>query len=1099
MAYWKLFLLTVFFVYNLQQVDSDNQSGRPFEEDPIDTPNEVLGSKFIRDDLLVLVSTLEGNLIAINKRTGKVKWKLEDEPVIKLSKELSKTFNLLPDPKDGSLYMLGNSGAEALTKLPFTIPELVSASPSQSSDGMLYMGKKLDMWFVIDPLTGEKQEVLSFQGLETACPRNKPLGPSIFIGRTEYSLILLDSRTRERHWNVTYFDYTSSTLGQQDPQEYDLAHFTTSSTGKILTLDRHSGDLLWQNDFNSPVVGMYGLIHDISNPYDSIGLMPIPFTSLSTDTLQNLASKLTEPSEQERRITGDTKLFQALYIGQYKHGLYAFPSLVDDRTTFVASQTGRLLIEGPDRSTETSDSSADSSSTTKSPISVNLRLPSDMKIGWTDHSNTFNSAKPPITLFGNHKVPESGRFNPAFQISDEAREKTESQMINEDVMNVEEKTSPGFLGVNVSYSLAVTAVILLLITIYRGGFKGGVWQSLDKERRQQDESLRSNREHIQYSTAVELKNGFVQVGKMLFNPSEILGKGCDGTFVYKGLYDRRDVAVKRLLPDCFMVADREVALLRESDAHPNVIRYFCTEQDRQFKYIALELCAATLQDYVEGRYASIPIDGVTILRHATAGLAHLHSLDIVHRDVKPPNVLISTPNAKGEIRAMISDFGLCKKLKIGRMSFSRRSGVAGTEGWIAPEMMTEEGAKRTTCAVDIFSLGLVYFYVLSKGQHPFGDVLRRQANILSGDYDLTVLLSNVSAHTLIEKMLSVDPLERPPARAILKHPIFWAKEKVLAFFQDVSDRVEKDSTESAVLQSLERAAHDVVRGSWRTHLEDVVMEDLRRHRTYQGRSVRDLLRALRNKKNHYREVSEEVRKVMGRNPEEYCDYWTSRFPKLLMHSWYSMHCVKNEHIFSRYYDKQYDFIQKYIVWPTPKPKTDFHRALETAFPVYDPLFPKLKLLEPQKNTAVKSEEEENVPESWDMVAEESNPTEVEAPCKEKNDSEEGLEEAQNLTVSADPLSPIPAVSTGLIEAAESSSQENSNDDHIVLGPGGQWGLQNDRSTNSVRVRENEAFGPRVAAWSLPTLSQQWEFSEITHHGRKKQKSLHRKKNKKASD
>jgi len=99
-----------------------------------------------------------------------------------------------------------------------------------------------------------------------------------------------------------------------------------------------------------------------------------------------------------------------------------------------------------------------------------------------------------------------------------------------------------------------------------------------------------------------------------------------------------------------------VALLRESDAHPNVIRYFCTEQDRQFKfvptllfkflsstiksknilcrYIALELCVATLQDYVEGRYNGPPIEGITILRHATAGLAHLHSLDIVHRDIK---------------------------------------------------------------------------------------------------------------------------------------------------------------------------------------------------------------------------------------------------------------------------------------------------------------------------------------------------------------------------------------------------------------------------------------------------------------------------------
>lgn len=105
--------------------------------------------------------------------------------------------------------------------------------------------------------------------------------------------------------------------------------------------------------------------------------------------------------------------------------------------------------------------------------------------------------------------------------------------------------------------------------------------------------------------------------------------------------------------------------------------------------------------------------------------------------------------------------------------------------------------------------------------HPFGDVLRRQANILSGEYDLSVLLGNVTAHTLIEKMLSFDPLERPPARAVLKHPIFWSCEKVLAFFQDVSDRVEKDSTDSAVLQSLERAAHDVVRGSWRVHLEEV--------------------------------------------------------------------------------------------------------------------------------------------------------------------------------------------------------------------------------------------------------------------------------------
>ena len=85
------------------------------------------------------------------------------------------------------------------------------------------------------------------------------------------------------------------------------------------------------------------------------------------------------------------------------------------------------------------------------------------------------------------------------------------------------------------------------------------------------------------------------------------------------------------------------------------------------------------------------------------------------------------PGPRGEVRAMISDFGLCKKLQLGRMSFSRRSGVTGTDGWIAPEMLNSE---RTTCAVDIFSLGCVFYYVLSNGKHPFGDPLRRQANIL---------------------------------------------------------------------------------------------------------------------------------------------------------------------------------------------------------------------------------------------------------------------------------------------------------------------------------------------------------------------------------
>lgn len=92
------------------------------------------------------------------------------------------------------------------------------------------------------------------------------------------------------------------------------------------------------------------------------------------------------------------------------------------------------------------------------------------------------------------------------------------------------------------------------------------------------------------------------------------------------------MAVKRILPEYFSLADREVSLLKESDAHPHVIRYHCTERDRQFRYIALELCAATLYDYVLRKDQIVQvlpkISEMDILKQATSGIAYLHSLDI---------------------------------------------------------------------------------------------------------------------------------------------------------------------------------------------------------------------------------------------------------------------------------------------------------------------------------------------------------------------------------------------------------------------------------------------------------------------------------------
>lgn len=106
---------------------------------------------------------------------------------------------------------------------------------------------------------------------------------------------------------------------------------------------------------------------------------------------------------------------------------------------------------------------------------------------------------------------------------------------------------------------------------------------------------------------------------------------------------------------------------------------------------------------------------------------------------------------------------------------------------------------------------------------------------------------NILAVELITDMINRDSSKRPSADAILKHPMFWREEKILSFLQDVSDRIEKLDIYTDPLRSLERNAHLVVRDDWSLHLDEGITDDLRKYRGYHGVSVRDLLRALRNK------------------------------------------------------------------------------------------------------------------------------------------------------------------------------------------------------------------------------------------------------------
>ncbi|GJZ15258.1 serine/threonine-protein kinase/endoribonuclease IRE1a-like protein [Tanacetum coccineum] len=417
--------------------------------------------------------------------------------------------------------------------------------------------------------------------------------------------------------------------------------------------------------------------------------------------------------------------------------------------------------------------------------------------------------------------------------------------------------------------------------------------------------------------------------------TEKIMNGFQFTGSFERVYDARRVAVKRIVKVYHEVASKEIQNLIESDEHTNIVRLHGVEYDQDFVYIALERCICSLHELILPQTSSSTQvqssmevfkdfmlwkpngypspELLKVMRDAASGLAHLHELGIIHRDLKPQNVLIRKD--RSIITAKVSDMGISKRLPADMSCLTKSAtgkSSCGSSGWQAPEQLRNE---RQTRAVDLFSYGCVLFFCITGGLHPFGDTLERDVNIVNDRKDLFLIDYIHEAFDLITNLLHPIPeFSWIELSQTLNSPILpdlmisvLAKWFRLSFFETPVINVDFRRTcglNPLYCKALESIGTVVLGGKWDEKLDKILLKDVTQYRKYKYDSIRDLLRLIRNKSNHYRELSEEVQEVLGSLPTGFESYFSSRFPNLLMEVYKVLKpFCEEEEVFHKYYEQ----------------------------------------------------------------------------------------------------------------------------------------------------------------------------------------------------
>ena len=290
-----------------------------------------------------------------------------------------------------------------------------------------------------------------------------------------------------------------------------------------------------------------------------------------------------------------------------------------------------------------------------------------------------------------------------------------------------------------------------------------------------------------------------------------LGSGGMGTvYLAKHALLARPTAVKLIAlrggdPDRVRRFEREVRLTAKL-THPNTIAvYDCGTTDDGFFYYAMEYLDGVDLETLVATSGKQPVGRVIhILRQILGSLEEAHALGMVHRDVKPSNVMLTRRGTIDDF-AKVLDFGLVRERGDADEKLTGARQILGTPLYMAPETLVD--AASASPRSDLYAVGCVAYFLLT-GQDAFAaeQTMEIVARHLAGDVEPPSKLvpgTPEEIESLVLELLAMDPAKRPESAAIVEerlavmaisHP--WSRaEATAAYSADLRSRQAEDRSE----------------------------------------------------------------------------------------------------------------------------------------------------------------------------------------------------------------------------------------------------------------------------------------------------------------